>query len=355
MIGLANQVVPCFCQRLGACSERREPGVVAAGQVPCMADIARLRLEGVQVVGECLSRVLEFREARFEVVEKLAIGTRRGGLGKRGGEAPNRRRGFAGCFDHAFEVLGDESEEAFVLAPIEPDDGRKVLLLLGREVVDLARHLPVDVAGVDHQHLPPPLDGLGLVEEPQLARHRTRVEETGADRHHHVQVARLDQLPAHLRFPDARRRRLRGHDEPGPARVVQVAVEVGDPEVVAVGDLALLVHPRKGIAQAWVVLHLLRVHFVDVERRIGHDEVALAEQLVRVLVVSDGLVDIALKAVHGEVHVGEANRRRVLLHAEERRPFGRVEVHAFDEVRALHEHPARSRRPGRARGRGPAQ
>ena len=36
------------------------------------------------------------------------------------------------------------------------------------------------------------------------------------------------------------------------------------------------------------------------------------------------------------------DRRRVLLHAEERRPFGRVEVHAFDEVRALHEHAARA-------------
>ena len=200
----------------------------------------------------------------------------------------------------------------------------------------------MDVARVDHQHLLPPLGGLGLVEEPQLARHRARVEETGADRHHHVQVARLDQLPAHLRFLAARRRRLRGHDEPGPAGVVQVAVEVGDPEVVAVGDLALLVHARKGIRQARVVLYFLRVHLVDVERRIGHDEVALAEQLVRVLVVGDGLVDVTFEAVHGEVHVGEADRRRVLLHAEEGRPFGRVEVHAFDEVRALHEHPARA-------------
>ena len=63
---------------------------------------------------------------------------------------------------------------------------------------------------------------------------------------------------------------------------------------------------------------------------------------MRVLVIGDGLVDVALQAVHGEVHVGEADRRRVLLHAEERRPFGRVEVHAFDEVRALHEHPARA-------------
>ena len=63
---------------------------------------------------------------------------------------------------------------------------------------------------------------------------------------------------------------------------------------------------------------------------------------MRILVVGDGLVDVALEAVHGEIHVGEADRRRVLLHAEERRPFGRVEVHALDEVRALHEHPARA-------------
>lgn len=39
--------------------------------------------------------------------------------------------------------------------PMKPDDGRKALLLLGREVVDLARQRPVDVAGVDHKHLLP--------------------------------------------------------------------------------------------------------------------------------------------------------------------------------------------------------
>ena len=31
------------------------------------------------------------------------------------------------------------------------------------------------------------------------------------------------------------------HDEPGPALLVQIAVEIADPDVVAVADLSLLV------------------------------------------------------------------------------------------------------------------
>ena len=117
MIGLADQVAPCFRQRLGAYGERGEPGVVAAGRVPCTADVAYLRLEGVQVVVERPVRVLELGEALCEIVGDFAIGERRGGLGKRGGKVPGGGHGFAGCLHHALEVLGNESEEAFVLAP----------------------------------------------------------------------------------------------------------------------------------------------------------------------------------------------------------------------------------------------
>ena len=60
-------------------------------------------------------------------------------------------------------------------------------------------------------------------------------------------------------------------------------------------------------------LTLLGVHHVHVERRIGHDEVALADEVVLVFVVGDGLADVALQAVDGEVHLGEADGGRGLL------------------------------------------
>ena len=40
--------------------------------------------------------------------------------------------------------------------------------------------------------------------------------------------------------------------------------------------------------------------------------------------------------------MAEADRRRVLFHAVEGYPFGRVPVQSFDEVGALHEHASRS-------------
>ena len=48
-------------------------------------------------------------------------------------------------------------------APVEPDDGREVPHLLWGEVVDRARDLAIDLAGVKHQHLVFTLGGLGAV------------------------------------------------------------------------------------------------------------------------------------------------------------------------------------------------
>ncbi len=54
---------------------------------------------------------------------------------------------------HALAITGHEVEIAPGLAPVEPDDGQEVLLLLGGKVENLACDLAVDVAGVDHQNV----------------------------------------------------------------------------------------------------------------------------------------------------------------------------------------------------------
>ena len=84
----------------------------------------------------------------------------------------------------------------------------------GLEVVDLARHLAVDVAGIDHQHLVPVLLGLVAVEEPQLAGHGAGIEEVGADGDHDVHIAGLDQLLPHFGLAAAGAGRLGRHDKP---------------------------------------------------------------------------------------------------------------------------------------------
>ena len=85
--------------------------------------------------------------------------------------------------------------------------------MFGREVVDLARDLAIDVAGVARQHtvrssLPGPVPrrgrgegAFGAVEEPQLAGDGPALEEVGADADHHVHAAGLDDLPAYSLSP----------------------------------------------------------------------------------------------------------------------------------------------------------
>ena len=61
-----------------------------------------------------------------------------------------------------------------------------------------------------------------------------------------------------------------------------------------------------------------------------------------VFVVGDGLLDVALQAVDGEVHLGQADGGGVLLQAEEGEPVHRVFMAALDEAGALDEHAARA-------------
>ena len=148
---------------------------------------------------------------------------------------------------------------------------------------------------------------LRTVQEPELAGHRPRVEEVAAYVDHHVDGPVLHQLAAHLRFVASRAGCLGRHDDAGPTVLVQIAVEVREPEVVGVGDLLLLVDPGKPERQARIPPDLLCVHLVHVEGRIGHHEVALFGELVRVLVVRDGIVaraDRPLQGMRGKVDLG---------------------------------------------------
>ena len=241
---------------------------------------------------------------------------------------------------HVPQVAGDELQETRGLAPVEPYDGQQVPLLLGAEVTDLACHLPVDVARVDHQHLAAVLLRLGAVEEPQFAGHGAGVEEVGADGDHHVHVAGLHQPPAQPGLAAAGARRLGGHDEAGPPSLVQVAVEVADPDVVAVADLALPVDAGQAEGQARVGSDLAGVDLVHVERGVGHHVVGPAEQLVRIFVIGDRLLDVAFEAVDGEVHPGQADGGGVLLQAAEGEALGGVATVLLHGAGALHEHAA---------------
>src|SRR5208337_4672212 len=139
----------------------------------------------------------------------------------------------------AMQMLGDERAEPLGLAPVEPYDGEQVLELLGTEVINLARDLAVDAAGIEHEHFVGALSGLLLVEEPELARDRAGIEKVGADSDHDVHMAGFNQLAANLGLIASGARRLRRHNEAGPAARIQVAVEVLNPEIIRILHTAL--------------------------------------------------------------------------------------------------------------------
>src|SRR5205807_573757 len=165
------------------------------------------------------------------------------------------------------EVVLQQHEEAFALASMEPHDSGEVFHLLGREIVNLARYLSVNIARVEHQHLVAALSGLGAVEEPQLTWHGARVEEIGADGDHYVYIPGLQNLFAHLLLAVPCARCLRGHDKARATGLVQVAPEVGDPEVVAVRDLLLLIDTGQPEGQTRIALDSFGVDQVYVEWR----------------------------------------------------------------------------------------
>ena len=91
------------------------------------------------------------------------------------------------------------------------------------------------------------------------------------------------------------------------------------------------------------VLEPLLVHRVDVERRIGEDEVELAGGVVRVVVVAvdvAAVADVALQPVHGEVEAAQAAGLVGLLDAADGELGGGVLLVLGDEARRLHEHAA---------------
>ena len=91
-----------------------------------------------------------------------------------------------------------------------------------------------------------------------------------------------------------------------------------------------MVRPATG--QPPVVLDLFGVDHIHIERRIGHHEIAPAEELVLVLVERVRLADVTLETVNREVHLGEADCGGRLLLTKKRDAVTGVLAEALDEV-----------------------
>src|SRR5688572_24687160 len=178
---------------------------------------------------------------------------------------------------------------------------------------------------------------------PQLTWNRSGVEEVRTYGNDHINIAGFNNLPPHLRLFVTRTARLRRHHESGASTLAQITPEVGNPKIVPIRHLLVFVHTRQTERQTWIGYHLFSVNLVYVKWRISHHEIALIEELVRILVKSVGLLDIPFERMHRQVHLRETKVARFILVSIERDFMRRVFTVLLNKVTRLDEHSARAR------------
>lgn len=160
---------------------------------------------------------------------------------------------------------------------------------------------------------------------------REAIEHVRADGGHHVHEAAFDEFLLDSLLGGAGVGGGVGHDQAGPSLLIQHGVEELNPQViefgftetpaVRLGQFGFRARARcsgvvvtrqaegEAAARTGHVFQPFLVHGVDVERRVGEDEIELASGLVRVVVVAVDLAaeaNVAFKAMHGEVQAAKA-------------------------------------------------
>jgi hypothetical protein len=128
-----------------------------------------------------------------------------------------------------------------------------------------------------------------------------------------------------------------------PARPVAVERRVEELNPQVVGVVGARQAEGEAAAGADHVLEPFLVHRIDVEGRIGEDEVELPGGGVRVVVVAvdvAAVFDIAFQPMHGEVEAAQAAGFVGLFDAADGEFGGGVLLVLGNEARRLHEHAA---------------
>ena len=229
------------------------------------------------------------------------------------------------------------------LATVQPDDGVQVLELPFAPLVEGAVHHGVIIPGVDEEHLVPQGFLLSFIKEPQRTGQALGVEKVVAHADHDIHMPGLHQLLADILVLALAVGGGGGHNKAGAAVLVQVGVEIGNPQVVGVADLLVFVDGRQAKGKSSGAQGGLGLDLVHVKRRIGHDVITATRQVVRVMVEGVGFVaglNDAVQPMHGQIHLTQLG---VVFHL-----FLTIKGHgvvgpqsgALHEVAGLHEHAA---------------
>ena len=122
------------------------------------------------------------------------------------------------------------------LTPVQPHDGIQIFQLPLAPLVQGAIHYGIVIPGIDEQHMI--LDGfcLTLIEEPDRTGQRFGVEKVVAHAHHHIHMAGLHQFLPDVPILTGTVGGRRCHNESRPALLIQVGIEIGDPQVVGIAE-----------------------------------------------------------------------------------------------------------------------
>ena len=230
------------------------------------------------------------------------------------------------------------------LATVEVDDGLEVAQLPLGPLVEGAVHGGVVVAGINKEHLVTVLGTLATVKEPQRARQRQGIEEVVSHAHHHINVTGAHELLADVTLPLAAVGGGTGHDKACPAMVIEISIEITNPKVIGIAHLLLLVIDAWQAKRQTPGTHCrLGLDLIDIEGRIGHHIVALACQVVGIVIESVGFVardDAAIEPMHRHVHQAQLGVVfHLFLTIEGHLGIG-VHARLVHEVARLHKHSA---------------
>ena len=213
-------------------------------------------------------------------------------------------------------------------------------------------HLRKDIASIDEENLI--LVGALLIEKPKGSWQRNRREHITWQGNHLTDDAILYHLLADFQLRATCITRRISHDESSLAILVQSRGKVTYPQIVGIrhgfllirsllGRFGLVARHTIGI-ESGIICHLLKHHFIHIERRICHHIVETPKGIVRVAIERISLGYLASHIVEQEVHLGKLHGIRLFLHtitaeAHQVLVAGIVAMHIASR---LHKHTARA-------------
>ena len=145
-------------------------------------------------------------------------------------------------------------------------------------------HMEV-LSRINKQRLPLRRLTLRTVKEPQITRKRLRIEEIRTNRHNHIHRIRLHQtLTNSLILLRSAVRCRRRHHKPGSSPLMQIRIEIRNPQIIRIRHLPCIIHPNHTKRQTPCRLTRLSFNLIHIKRRIRHHIITPSLQTKHIMI-----------------------------------------------------------------------